>query len=142
MGKKSKTKPPKPPKDASAAGSGTIAARGTSEAAQRRAAVAAAARAGQPIQVPDLSGLRLISAEVVAALGGEGTRTTIEDVEKAEAGLAWAEKTDALRGVDWFGVVAWVLLVGGVSFSSPSRYAMADAWDPRFTGWGGGVRYR
>ena len=91
MGKKSKTKPPKPPKDASAAGSGTIAARGTSEAAQRRAAVAAAARAGQPIQVPDLSGLRLISAEVVAALGGEGTRTTIEDVEKAEAGLAGHE---------------------------------------------------
>ena len=70
-------------------------------------------------------------------LGGGGW-----PARQVEAALAWADRTDALKGIDWFGVLGWLVLVGCVSFSSPSRYAMADAWDPRFTGWGSGARYR
>ena len=86
------------------------------------------------VAVPGGASVAKFTAET---LGGGGW-----PARQVEAVLAWADRTDALKGIDWFGVLGWLVLVGCVSFSSPSRYAMADAWDPRFTGWGSGARYR
>ena len=40
------------------------------------------------------------------SLGGGGW-----PARQVEAALAWADRTDALKGIDWFGVLGWLVLV-------------------------------